>query len=103
MNVACVVGNLQVFKGWTFALDAFHPIGLVQGLQGQSLAHLLLLARMDLMAFVGIYQVVSANDTAVGDGLGGVELLLTQLRSPVSCLVSIIVRGYLDELERDLS
>ena len=103
MDIASVIGDLQVFKRWAFALDAFHPIGLVQGLQGQSFAHLLLLAGVDLLALVGIYQVIRANDAAVGDGLGSVELLLAQLGSPVSCLVSIIVRGYLDEIERDLS
>ena len=49
--------------------DTTHAVGLVQSQEGQALAHLLLLGRMNLSAFIGIDGIVGTNQSAVGNNL----------------------------------
>ena len=103
MYFDCIVHYLHLLESHSVSYDVLHAIGLVERHESQTLTHLLLLARMNLLLLVWIDTVVGADDTAVRDYFCRIKLLLTQFGSPVSIHIIIMVRSNFYEIERHIA
>ena len=104
MDVDGIVLDVHILEGRTLIEDALEAIVTVQCCKGQSFTHLLFLGRMDLTVLVRIDEVIDADETAVGDDLCGLELLLAQQSTAEGIVVIVIAEGrYLNEVEGNLT
>ena len=104
VDIDGTVLDVHILVGGALIEDALETVVTVQGREGETLTHLLLLGRVDLTVLVGIDQVVDTDKTAVGDDLCGLELLFAQQGSTEGVVVIVVsVGGYLYEVEGDLT
>ena len=104
VDIDSTVLDVHILVGGALIEDALETVVTVQGREGETLTHLLLLGRVDLTVLVGIDQVVDTDKTAVGDDLCGLELLFAQQGSTEGVVVIVVsVGGYLYEVEGDLT
>ena len=104
VDIDGTVLDVHILVGGALIEDALETVVTVQGREGETLTHLLLLGRVNLTVLVGIDQVVDTDKTAVGDDLCGLELLFAQQGSTEGVVVIVVsVGGYLYEVEGDLT
>ena len=98
-----IVLDLHILKRRTHTDDGTHAVSLIQRQESQTLAHLLLLGRVNLRAFVGVNTVVGTYQPTVGDNLRSLKLLFLQLSVPRAIGVTTDEGSYLYEVERYLA
>lgn len=99
VNFHGVPNNLHLLEGHAFAEESFHSVGLAECLECKTFAYRLFLAWMNLLNLVWVNQVFGTDDAAVWNHLGCIELLFTELRSPIAIYVAIMIRCNLYEIE----
>lgn len=99
MHLYSITYNLHLLEGHALAEESLHAIGLAECLECKTFAYRLFLTWMNLLNLVWVNQVFGTDDAAVWNHLGCIELLFTELRSPIAIYVAIMIRCNLYEIE----
>ena len=78
VNFHGVAHNLHLLEGHAFTEESLYSVGLAERLEGKTLAYRLFLARVDLLHFVWVHQILGAYDATVRDYLCSIKLLLAK-------------------------